>query len=72
MTKIKTFKILKVKKGKSVKVKASLKGKIKFYHKIELESSSSKIVRVKGMKVKGLKKGKCTAYAYAQNGTCEH
>lgn len=67
MTKIKTFKILKVKKGKSVKVKAGLKGKIKVYRKIELESSSSKIARVKG-----LKKGKCTAYAYAQNGTCEH
>ena len=70
ISKIQMIKTLKVKKGKSVKVKASSKGNVKTYRKIQLESSSSKIARVKGMKVKGLKKGKCILYAYAQNGSC--
>lgn len=70
ISKIKTVNTLKIKKGKSVKVKASLKGNVKTCRKLTLESSNSKIAKVKGMKVKGMKKGKCVVYAYAQNGTC--
>jgi|GEM_PF-5237352 hypothetical protein len=47
-----------------------MKGNVKTCRKLTLESSNSKMAKVKGMKVKGMKKGKCVVYAYAQNGTC--
>ena len=63
-----------VKKGKTVTVKnlvtkASKKLKLKKHRKVMYESSNRKIATVtsKG-KIKGIKKGSCYIYAYAQNG----
>ena len=66
-----------VKKGKTVTIKskvtkASTKLKLKTHRKVKYESSNSKIATVtsKG-KIKGVKKGTCTVFAYAQNGVAK-
>ena len=61
-----------IKKGKTFKIKASeikKDKKIKRHRAICYESSNTAVatVNAKG-KVKGVKKGKCTIYVYAQNG----
>ena len=61
-----------IKKGKTFKIKASeikKDKKIRRHRAICYESSNTAVatVNAKG-KVKGVKKGKCTIYAYAQNG----
>lgn len=63
---------VKIKKGKTFKIKASeikKDKKIKRHRAICYESSNTKIATVdsKG-KIKAKKKGKCTIYVYAQNG----
>ena len=61
-----------LKKGKSVKLKATLKnGKLKVskHRKVAFESSNPKVATVsKSGKVKAVGKGTCYVYAYAQNG----
>ena len=61
-----------LKKGKSVKLKAKLKnGKLKVskHRKVAYETDNPKVATVsKSGKVKAVGKGKCTIYAYAQNG----
>ncbi len=60
----KTFKL----KAKEKKPK---KGKVKRHRKIKYESLNSKVASVNGKGViKGVKKGKTTVFAYAQNGIC--
>ena len=58
--------------GKSVKLKATLKnGKLKVskHRKVAYESDNPKVATVtKSGKVKAVGRGKCTIYAYAQNG----
>lgn len=62
----------KLKKGKSVKLKAKVKKgkrKVKKHRKVLWESSDPTVARVSGSgKVKALKKGKAVIYAYAQDG----
>ena len=75
--KLKSYKTLKstvIKKGKTVKVKttvkpASKKVKVKKHRVVSYESSNKKIATVtsKG-KIKGVKKGTCYIYVYGQNG----
>lgn len=67
----------KLKKGKSLKLKAkavpqSLKLKVKKHVEVRYESTNKKIATVskKGV-VKAKKKGSCYVYAYAQNGVCK-
>ena len=61
-----------IKKGKTFKIKASeikKDKKIRRHRAICYESSNTKIATVNSKgKVKGVKKGKCTIYVYAQNG----
>ena len=61
-----------IKKGKTFKIKASeikKDKKIRRHRAIGYESSNTKIATVNSKgKVKGVKKGKCTIYVYAQNG----
>ena len=61
-----------LKKGKTVKLKATLKnGKLKVskHRKVAYETDNPKVATVsKSGKVKAVGKGKCTIYAYAQNG----
>lgn len=60
-----------LKKGKSKKLKVTLKnkGKLSKHRKVSFESANSKIATVsKSGKIKGKKKGKTTIYVYAQNG----
>lgn len=61
-----------LKKGKSVKLKATLKnGKLKVskHRKVAFESDNPSVAIVsKSGKVKAVGTGKCTIYAYAQNG----
>ena len=61
-----------LKKGKSIKLKATLKnGKLKVskHRKVVYESDNPKVATVsKSGKVKAVGAGKCTIYAYAQNG----
>jgi hypothetical protein len=63
-----------IKKGKSVTVKVTenkeeKKLKIKSHRKVKFESSDKKITTVNNSgKITGVKKGKVTVYAYAQNG----
>jgi len=61
-----------LKKGKTVKLKAKLKnGKLKVskHRKVAYESDNPRVATVsKSGKVKAVGKGKCTIYAYAQNG----
>jgi len=68
-------KTVNVKVGKNKKIKAKLKtGKKVRMHiaKFRYECNNSKIATVsqKGV-IKGLKKGSCTIYVYAQNGVCK-
>lgn len=67
--------VIKAKKKFKLKAKevpASKKLKVKRHRKVAYESSNTKIVTVSGKGViKGLKKGKCKVYAYAQNGVCQ-
>lgn len=60
----------KLKRGKTLKLGAKAKGaKVKKHRGIAYESSNPKIATVNGKGVvKGIKKGTCTIYAYAQNG----
>ena len=59
-------------KLKAKEVPASKKLKVKRHRKVAYESSDTKIATVSGKGVvKGLKKGKCKVYAYAQNGVCQ-
>ena len=57
---------------KNVVTKASKKLKLKTHRRVRYESSNSKIATVtsKG-KIKGIKKGTCYIYAYAQNGVAK-
>ena len=63
---------IKIKKGKTFKIKASeikKDKKIKSHRAICYESSNTKIATVNSKgKIKAKKKGKCTIYVYAQNG----
>lgn len=65
---------LTLKKGKSVTIKATenkeeKKLKVKTHRKVKFESSDKKIATVNNSgKITGVKKGKATVYAYAQNG----
>ena len=65
---------LSVKKGKTVKIKAkavpkSAKLKVKKHRSLKYESSNTKVATVSGTgSVKGVGKGTCTVYVYAQNG----
>lgn len=63
---------VKIKKGKTFKIKASeikKDKKIKRHRAICYESSNTKIAKVNSKgKIKAKKKGKCTIYVYAQNG----
>lgn len=63
---------VKIKKGKTFKIKASeikKDKKIKRHRAICYESSNTKIATVNSKgKIKAKKKGKCTIYVYAQNG----
>lgn len=63
---------VKIKKGKTFKIKASeikKDKKIKKHRAICYESSNTKIATVNSKgKIKAKKKGKCTIYVYAQNG----
>ena len=70
----KAIKKVTVKKGKTVKVKSSVtkaakKLKLKTHRAIRYESSNTGIAAVsaKGV-IKGVRKGTCTVFAYAQNG----
>ena len=59
-----------LKRGKTLKLGAKAKcAKVKKHRGIAYESSNPKIATVNGKgKVKGIKKGTCTIYSYAQNG----
>ena len=62
---------VKIKKTARLKAKQKAKAgtKIKKYKKLKFESSNPKIATVsKTGVIKGMKKGKCTVYVYAQNG----
>lgn len=64
---------VKVKKTKQIKASVISKKKYSVHiAKVRYESSNEKIasVNTKG-KVKGLKKGSCTIYVFAQNGICK-
>ena len=71
-----TKKAKKLKKGKTLKLKAKAipqtkKLKVRKHRGIKYESSNPAIAKVSGKgKVKGVGKGTCYVYAYAQNGTC--
>lgn len=61
-----------LKKGKTVKLKATLKNgtlKVSKHRKVAYETDNPNVATVtKSGKVKAVGKGKCTIYAYAQNG----
>jgi len=70
----KAYSKVTVKKGKTITVKstvtkASKKLTLKTHRKVLYESTNTKIAKVtsKG-KIKGIRKGTCYIYAYAQNG----
>ncbi len=67
-------KSLNLKKGKTKKVKATLKAgslKVKIHRKVAFESSNAAVATVsKSGKIKARSKGTCYVYAYAQNGLC--
>ena len=71
-----TKKAKKLKKGKTLKLKAKAipqakKLKVRKHRGIKYESSNPRVAQVNGKgKVKGIGKGTCYVYAYAQNGTC--
>lgn len=64
----------KLKKGKTIKLKAKAKAesrklKVKKHRAIKYETSNPKVAKVNGKgAVKGVGKGTCFVYAYAQNG----
>lgn len=70
-TKAKNNKV-SLKKGKSFKLGANAVGNnVAKYVGVRFESSNPKIVTVsKTGKIKGLKKGTCKIYVFAQNGLC--
>ena len=54
---------------KAIENKEEKKLKVKTHRAVKFESSNPKIAKVnKNGKVTGVKKGKATVYAYAQNG----
>lgn len=60
---------MSVKAGKSRKLKArAIGGNVKKHSGLRYESSDPSIATVKKGKVKGISKGTCKVYAYAQNG----
>ncbi len=64
-------KSLSLKKGKSGKIKATLKhdkSKVNIHRKLAWESDNIKVAKVKNGKVTAVGKGKCYVYAYTQNG----
>ena len=65
-------KSLKVKKGKTQTIKATMKGdgkQIKNHRKIAFESDDPTIAKVSSKgKIKAIKEGTCNIYVYAQNG----
>ena len=71
-----TKKARKLKKGKTLKLKAKAipqarKLKVRKHRGIKYESSNPAVAKVNGKGVvKGVRKGTCYIYAYAQNGTC--
>ena len=71
-----TKKAKKLKKGKTLKLKAKAvpqarKLKVKKHRAIKYETSNPAVAKVSGKgTVKGVGKGTCYVYAYAQNGTC--
>ena len=71
-----TKKAKKLKKGKTLKLKAKAvpqakKLKVRKHRGIMYESSNPAVAQVNGKgAVKGINKGTCYIYAYAQNGTC--
>ena len=71
-----TKKAKKLKRGKTIKLKAKAvpqakKLKVRKHRGIMYESSNPAVAQVNGKgKVKGVGKGTCYIYAYAQNGTC--
>ena len=71
-----TKKAKKLKKGKTLKLKAKAvpqarKLKVKKHRAIKYETSNPAVAKVSGKgTVKGVGKGTCYIYAYAQNGTC--
>ena len=73
-TKAKKNKVsIKVKKTFKLKAKEKKpkKGKVKRHRKIKYESLNAKVASVNGKGViNGVKKGKTTVFAYAQNGVC--
>ena len=66
-----TVKVKKTFKLAAKQTPASKKLKVKKHRAIVYETSNAKIATVskKGV-IKGVKKGKCKVYAYAQNGVC--
>lgn len=63
--------LVRLKAKKTFKLRATMKNKkpVKRYRKISYESSKPTVAKVsKTGKIKGLKKGTCYVYAYAQNG----
>ena len=66
----------KLKKGKTLKLNAKTVNasrlKVKVHRKVSYESSNPAVATVskKGI-VKGVKKGSCYIYSYAQNGVCK-
>ena len=72
--KTKKVKAVKIKAKKKIKLKAAAvpankKLKVKKHIAVRFESTNKNIASVnKAGLVKGLKKGKCVVYAYAQNG----
>ena len=63
--------MVRLKAKKTFKLRATMKNKkpVKRYRKISYESSKPTVAKVsKTGKIKGLKKGTCYVYAYAQNG----
>ena len=71
-----TRKARKLKKGKTLKLKAKAvpqarKLKVRKHRGIKYETSNAAVAQVNGKgKVKGVRKGTCYIYAYAQNGIC--
>ena len=64
---------LTIKAGKTKKITAKLKTgsrKVKLHRKIAWESDNISVATVKNGRITAVKKGKCTIYAYAQNGVC--
>ena len=73
MFKKKAVKKVSLKAGQSKKLTAKLKAgklKVNLHRKIAWESDNISVATVSGGKIKAVKAGTCTIYAYAQNGIC--